>query len=89
MIHPRRVRTVEREIQVIPCVRQNKTSKSAKYPAERAKNREETVLNAVFVEKVTLWKDVDPNHFNSMAEKQMWAADVLSQRDKWNQATDG
>lgn len=26
-------------------------------------------LNAVFVEKVTLWKDVDPNHFNSVADR--------------------
>lgn len=26
-------------------------------------------LNAVFVEKVTLWQDVDPNHFNSMTDR--------------------
>lgn len=35
--------TEEHEIQVIPCERQNKTSKSAKYPAEDEKTEEEIV----------------------------------------------
>lgn len=34
--------TEEHEIQVIPCKRQNKTSKSAKYPAVDGKTAEET-----------------------------------------------
>lgn len=65
-IHTRweKKRKEEREIQVIPCIRQNKTSKSTKYPAEEAKRGEGEKNKMLRLWKVmSLRKGVGTNHF--------------------------
>ena len=56
--------TEQHEIQVIPCTRQNKTSKSAKYPAEDSETGEKH-SDMLFVESSFTQKDTGPNDFTS------------------------